>query len=116
MHGSEELAIALYDENKRFPSIGVMSEQIDRELNIDAMLAIFNDGQHVMNGFTHGGMHQIRRRFNGGAVEVNFKENEIDDLLRASTIVLALSLLAFAYDRNNKQIADVANGIIKKLF
>jgi hypothetical protein len=47
-----------------------------------------------MNGYTHGGIHQISRRLQDGYIESNFEDDELLEVVQFSSM---MALIAFGY-------------------
>ena len=50
----------------------------------------------AMNGYTHGGMHQIARRIKGNSIEPNYEPEEVIEVLKASGFFALMALLQIA--------------------
>ena len=67
------------------------------------------EGWKAMNGYTHGGMHQIARRVKSASIEPNYQPEEVIEALKASGILALLALLQIGRLANSeKMITEVA--------
>lgn len=66
------------------------------------------EGWKAMNGYTHGGMHQIARRVKAASIEPNYQPEEVIEVLKASGLFALLALLQIGrLAHNEKVIAEV---------
>lgn len=69
-------------------------------------------GWKAMNGYTHGGMHQIARRVKDASIEPNYHPEEIIEVLKASGLFALLALLQIGRLAHNQEvIAEVGEQI-----
>lgn len=66
----------------------------------------------AMNGYTHGGLHQVVRRMKNGNIQPNYEPEEVVEVLKASGYLALQSLLQIARLAEN---TDLEEEIIKKL-
>jgi hypothetical protein len=50
----------------------------------------------AMNGYTHGGMHQVARRIKEDSIEPNYEPEEVIEVLKASGFLALMALLQIA--------------------
>jgi len=64
----------------------------------------------AMNGYTHGGMHQVARRVKEGSIEPNYEPEEVIEVLKAAGLFALMGLLQIGrLAGNDKVIEDVNN-------
>ena len=66
----------------------------------------------AMNSYTHGGIHQIARRVKGNAIDPNYLDEEIIEVLRMGQM---FALLAFIQIVQVSSRADLEQSAIRKL-
>lgn len=66
----------------------------------------------AMNGYTHGGMHQVARRLKGNTIEPNYEPEEVIEVLKASGFFALMALLQIARLAGN---ADIEREVIARL-
>ena len=115
----EAKAQSIVKNDKFHLSIGKMANEIDAKLNImlpqddtagpfNVFTTYFNQAQNACNGFTHGDMHQLGRRFQGKYLRHSFTEGELCDMLNGINRLLALCLLGYAEFTQNEEIGQTA--------
>ncbi len=67
----------------------------------------------AMNGYTHGGLHQISRRMQGNLVEGNYDDGEIIEVLRFAGTMALLGLGQIAALADRKDIWDEVDERLK---
>jgi len=99
-------------EKDRLPlNFGEMLEVIEQHPDFgDKVLSQYKiEGWKAMNGYTHGGMHQIARRVKATSIEPNYQPEEIIEVLKASGLFALLALLQIGrLASNEKVIAEVS--------
>ena len=69
----------------------------------------FLEDKNVLHSFTHSGMPQLERRFNGADLEVNFDHEEVINFAHISTAALALVTILLTNQFGLKDEAKEAN-------
>jgi hypothetical protein len=75
----------------------------------DGLFEHFLKDKNVLHSFTHSGMPQLGRRFNGANLEVNFEPEEVINFAHISTSALALVTILLAAQFGLKAEAQEAN-------
>lgn len=94
-------------ETDRLPlKFGQMLEKIEEHADFgDKVLSGYKvEGWKAMNGYTHGGMHQIARRVKAGSIEPNYAPEEIIEALKASGLFALLALLQIGRLANSEKV------------
>jgi len=65
-----------------------------------------------MNGYTHGGMHQVARRLKGNSIEPNYDPDEVIEVVKASGLLALMALLQIARLASN---GNIEQEVIAKL-
>ena len=99
------------DKTIYFETILTEIELLD-EFKSGVLSTLKKDAWAAMNSYTHGGIQQAGRRFNGNVIEPNYTETEITNVLR---IADAFSLLAFQQVAAEAGRLDLAEEAISKL-
>ena len=75
----------------------------------DKVLSCYKiEGWKAMNGYTHGGMHQVARRVKAASIEPNYQPEEIIEALKSSGLFALLALLQIGrLAKNEEVIAEV---------
>lgn len=98
-------------EKDRLPlNFGEMLDVIEQYADFgDKVLSHYKiEGWKAMNGYTHGGMHQVARRVKTASIEPNYQPEEIIEVLKSSGLFALLALLQIGRLANNeKVIAEV---------
>lgn len=98
-------------EKDRLPlNFGEMLDVIEQHADFgDKVLSQYKiEGWKAMNGYTHGGTHQIARRVKAASIEPNYQPEEIIEVLKASGLFALLALLQIGrLAHNEKMIAEV---------
>lgn len=91
MYGTEaELAAIMSGTySTDFAKIG---EQIDQMAGIEPLLGpFFKKNTKILHGFTHGGVEQLVRRYDGTDIIANFPDDEVRDVIRFTTMFAHLT-------------------------
>ena len=67
----------------------------------------------AMNGYTHGGIHQIGRRARGNVIDSNYADGEIIEVLRLGQMFALMSFIQIALTAGRKDLSQQAT---KKLY
>jgi hypothetical protein len=75
---------------------------------------IYEKNAPALNGFTHGGIQQLSRQFSedGTQITPTFRDTELVELLNSSNTHLAMTLLAFAFNEDKHELAQLAQTLI----
>lgn len=76
--------------------------------------SIYKQNAPILNGFTHGGIEQLSRQFSKDGTQIipTFDDMELVELLNSSNTHLAMTMLAFAFNEDNHQLAQIAQKVI----
>jgi hypothetical protein len=66
-----------------------------------------------LNSYTHGGMHQIGRRFVNGEVANNFSEKEIFELTTTVTTIVLLAISFFLKKHSHVDSSDLIQALLE---
>jgi hypothetical protein len=110
--GSEDDVKKLRDDiyKVNFKEIG---PKIDAAFGMDHLMENFlNDRtREALHGYTHGGLHQLGRRFRDGQVRPNYSDEEIIEIIRVTTSALFMvtNLLTkhFGFEDDWKKVTDM---------
>jgi hypothetical protein len=97
----------------RLPSdldFGDMVTAIEAHENFpdQALSNLKHNSWKAMNGYTHGGMHQVSRRFNGNDIEPTYAPEEIIEVLLAAGTFALMALLQIArLAKNENLVRDI---------
>jgi hypothetical protein len=98
-------------EKDRLPlKFGEMLDVIEQHADFgDKVLSRYkSEGWKAMNGYTHGGMHQVARRVKTGSIEPNYQPEEIIEALKSSGLFALVALLQIGrLAKNERLIAEV---------
>lgn len=85
-------------ERDELPKIGNMIVTLEeRHGTKEKVLSeLMKNAWKGMNGYTHGGIHQISRRMKAGAIEPNYEAGEIFEVVRFSGTIAQMSLAEIA--------------------
>lgn len=109
----EELAAFERDEYARnFDSILSKVEELDG-FKSGALSDLKKQAWAAMNSYTHGGIHQIARRVKGNAIDPNYLDEEIVEILRMGQM---FALLAFIQIVQVSGRMDLEQSAIQKLY
>ena len=72
------------------PTFGAMSDAIDKSQGIDFFHDFKDRSWKTLNSYTHTGILQLGRRWTGDKLTASYKEGEIIEVLRASTMCILL--------------------------
>lgn len=101
-----------YDWNKR--KTWQLAKEVDDVLHDKVFHNIYERNIKTLNGFTHGGLEQISRQINSEykIMQPTFTDEELIELLVSSNGQLTMTLLAFALNINNTDLANIAKNLI----
>jgi hypothetical protein len=101
-----------YDWNKR--KTWQLAKEVDNVLDDKVFHSVYERNIKALNGFTHGGLEQISRQINNKShiMQPTFKDEELIELLNSSNGHLAMTLLAFAVNINNTDLANISKKLI----
>ena len=109
--GSDDDMSAIKNDTYRtnFQTIG---GEIDHALNLDGFFDRFlNGASGALHSFTHSGLSQLGRRFNGNDLEAHYADGEIIEVIRtASTAVFMVTNLVtnrFKFEEDSKAIGEL---------
>ena len=91
-----------------------LAKEVDGALCGGVFHSICQRNIGVLNDFTHGGLEQISRQINYSThiVEPTFSDEELIVLLVSSNAQLAMTLLAFALNINDKKLIEFAQKLL----
>lgn len=116
----EKAISKLVEGEDKFPSLKIMCEEIDATLDqekeeLKIFSGILSRNIKAMHSYTHGGAHMVSRCINEDTVAPSFTYGEMISVLRASTVNMLLTVLAFASRINNEVLAEKVNQEIVKI-
>lgn len=93
----EARAEELVDKDN-WPQFDQLIEAVERHADFaDKVLSgVRQSAWTAMNGYAHGGMHQISRRFRGDTIEPNYEPGEVIEVLKATGSIALMALLQIA--------------------
>lgn len=111
--GTDAVAQKLNDGSKQFDGITHLSRKIDSALQANTFYDVLKQNEDALHDYTHGGMRQISRRFNGkGFIEASFHDDEIIDLIKVSGMTLAMACMGFFAGINDEAKASQAKAFV----
>ena len=84
-----------FAENDKLPlKFGAMVDAIESHPSFEdkVLSSIQQHAWRAMNGYTHGGLHQIARRIKRGSIEPNYEPEEVIEVLKTSGIFALMAL------------------------
>jgi hypothetical protein len=66
----------------------------------------------AMNGYTHGGMHQVARRIKSGSIEPNYEPEEVIEVLKASGYFALMALQQIARIASDEALASEVGALL----
>ena len=115
---TDEDAEAINDPNYKWSSIWKLSKDIGKLLTTEhkedttTFYDILDRNLKSLHGYTHGGLEQLARQFTDTSVEANYTDDELRELILSADSILAMTLIAFSYNTNNKEIGELAKNIL----
>jgi hypothetical protein len=99
--------------NDRFDKVSKLSAAIGLAIKDEVFKEVYAQNSKALNSYTHGGMHQIARRFNDkGDIEATFSEEELIDLLNVTGVNVLMSCLSFFSGIEDSEKAKLARQYI----
>lgn len=98
------------EKDRLLPKFGEMLDVIEQHADLgDKVLSHYKiEGWKAMNGYTHGGMHQVARRVKTASIEPNYQPEEIIEVLKSSGLFALLALSQIGrLAKSEKVIAEV---------
>ena len=92
---TDERVKKFVEKDKIDPNYGEMSEAIDKTCGLDYFTEFKRQSWKALNSYTHTGMLQIGRRFNGSTLAPYYKDAEKIEVLRAITSSILLLIRPF---------------------
>lgn len=82
------------EKDKIEPKVAELIKAIEEkpEFKVGVFSTVKNAAWEAMNGYTHGGIHQISRRQKGSYIEPNFGSDEILEVIRISGVLALIAL------------------------
>ena len=99
------------------PKVGPMIEAIELHSEFESgfLSKAKNDAWKAMNGYTHGGIHQISRRLQGGEyIEPNFEDDELLEVVQFSGHMALIALSRIAALADNKSLWEDAKAKLEE--
>jgi hypothetical protein len=91
--------------------IGDMIDEIEKhEYFQDKVLSrLKKNAWKAMNGYTHGGLHQIARRMKSGSIQPNYESEEVIEVLKMSGFLALMATLQIARLAENTDLEKEVN-------
>lgn len=91
-----------------------LAKGVDEVLKSGTFHNIYKNNSLSLHGFTHGGLEQISRQINSKhkIMQPTFTDGELIELLISSNGQLAMTLLSFAVNIDNTDLANIAKKLI----
>jgi hypothetical protein len=98
--------IETFVEKDAVPKIGPMIEALERKEEFaGGFLSKWKqDGWNAMNGYTHGGIHQVSRRMQGKYIEPSFEDEALLEAIRFTGTMAILALGQIAAIAGNQEL------------
>ncbi len=98
----------------KFKKTYELAEDIDGEIDGETFHNILKHNSPIMNGMTHGGIEQIWRQFSekDRTIIPSFKDEELIELIHASSMNLSIMLLYFGMNIKNEELTSFARKLI----
>lgn len=109
----EELAAFERDERGRnFDLLLARIEELD-DFKSGTLSDLKKQAWSAMNSYTHGGIHQVARRVKGNAIDPNYEDGEIIEVLRMGQMFALLAFIQIVLVAGRKDLEQVG---IQKLY
>ena len=107
--------LADFEQDKLSIKFGEMLLQIEQleSFQHGALSDLKRQAWAAMNGYAHGGIHQIGRRVKGNAIDSNYADSEIIEVLRLGQMFALMSFIEIVQASEKKDLAKLAT---QKLF
>lgn len=120
MRGNWLIGCASRDDVRRiaakefdFPAMHTLASACDAAFGTDRFFqTIKKQAWKSMNSYTHSGIRQLTRRFNGGKIEPNYRDHEIREVIDASTTTVLLQAKLFCMVVGKRAEADQVERLI----
>ncbi len=91
-----------------------LAKDIDKKIEGKTFHYILKHNSPIMNGMTHGGIEQIWRQFSekDRTIIPSFKDEELIELIHASSMNLSIMLLYFGMNIKNEELTSFARKLI----
>lgn len=111
----EELEIFVNED--RVPKISPMIEALEKKEEFaGGFLSKWKeDGWNAMNGYTHGGIHQVSRRMQGNYIEPTFEDEALLEVIRFTGGMAILALGRVAAMAGNQELWEEASAKMGEL-
>ena len=120
IHSCEKPNIVLRIKNGEdvYPGLANMAKDIDRRVDGNGMFQAITPYVNGLHGYTHGGLQQLGRRFDGaGDVRPNYSDGEKTEAVRLTTgYFTALSIAWCQIASNHPAGEDVASTAISNFY
>lgn len=97
---------------KKFGEILLEIEQLE-SFRHGALSDLKKQAWGAMSGYTHGGIHQIGRRVKGNAIDSNYADGEIIEVLRLGQMFALMSFIQIVLGGGRKDLSQQA---VQKLY
>jgi hypothetical protein len=108
-HCASDEELNRFIETDRIPiSPSQMIKAIEQKSDfaVGLLSQIQDSSWNAMNGYTHGGIHQISRRMNGEYIEPNFEDDSLIEVVQFSGAIALIALGQIAAIAERKDIWD----------
>lgn len=111
LSGSDTVIEQLHDDTYQ-TNFGKVGKEIDKAFGLDGFFEnLLKRTKAALHSYTHAGLLQLGRRFNGSDLAANYKEEEIVEVIRASVscvfMVNNLMTKHFSWEQEWKQNTDL---------
>lgn len=85
LSGSDKVIKQLHDDTYQ-TNFGTVGKEIDTAFGLDGFFEnLLKQNKNALHSYTHAGLMQLGRRFTGTDLAANYREDEIIEVIRAST-------------------------------